>query len=82
MTTFDPTDYTRTDDGRLRLSAEDLSGTNFDGADLRGTVLHLGGREICAEDARDMGLTAGAIVEPREWAVLPGHSGRVWGRVG
>ena len=25
---------------------------------------HIGGREICAEDARDMGLTAGAIVGP------------------
>ena len=52
------------------------------GATIRITVLHLGGREICAEDARDMGLTAGAIVGPREWAVLLGHSGRVWGRVG
>lgn len=52
------------------------------GATIRITVLHLGGREICAEDARDMGLTAGAIVGPREWAVLLGHSGKVWGRVG
>ena len=52
------------------------------GATIRITVLHLGGREICAEDARDMGLTAGAIVGPREWAVLLGHGGKVWGRVG
>ena len=52
------------------------------GATIRITVLHLGGREICAKDARDMGLTAGAIVGPREWAVLLGHSGKVWGRVG
>ena len=51
-------------------------------ATIRITVLHLGGREICAKDARDMGLTAGAIVGPREWAVLLGHSGKVWGRVG
>ena len=49
-------------------------------ATIRITVLHLGGREICAENARDMGLTAGAIVGPREWAVLLGHSGKVWGR--
>lgn len=33
-------------------------------ATIRITVLHLGGREICAEIARDMGLTAGAIVGP------------------
>ena len=52
------------------------------GVIIRITVLHLGGREICAEDARDMGLTAGAIVGPREWAVLLGHGGKVWGRVG
>lgn len=43
-------------------------------ATIRITVLHLGGREICAEDARDMGLRHGETIGPRTWAVLLGQA--------
>ena len=47
-------------------------------ATIRITVLHLGGREICAEDARDMGIRNGETIGRRLWelAEMAEHEAR------
>ena len=60
MKRFDPTDYTRTDDGRLHLSGEDVSDTKFDGASLE--CAEATGAIFAGSDMRDCSL-ADAILD-------------------